>query len=307
MDVVTGAFGYIGRYIARQLLANGRSVKTITTHPDKPNPFGAAVQAFPYDFDIPERLVQNLRDADTLYNTYWVRFDHGSSTFDKALENTGILFEAAREAGVQKIVHIGVTQASESSDLPYYRGKAIQEKMLAEIGIAYSIVRPTLVFGKEDILVNNIAWLLRRFPVFPIFGSGNYRVQPVFVADLAAIAVARAAYPGNERIDAVGPETFTFEQLVMLMQSQISPKTKLVHLPPGMGVWLGQVIGIALRDVVLTRDELKGLMDSLLTSAQTPNGTTRFSIWLAENAEFLGTSYSSELDRHYRWKPSREK
>lgn len=307
MDVITGAFGYIGRYIAQQLLAGGSSVRTITTHPDKPNPFGASVQAFPYDFDNPDRLVQSLKGANTLYNTYWVRFNHGSATFEKALANTRILFAAAREAGVEKIVHISVTQASEFSDLPYYRGKALQEKILSETGIAYSIVRPTLVFGKEDILVNNIAWLLRRFPVFPIFGSGSYRVQPVFVADLAEIAVDCAANPGNERIDAVGPETFTFEQLVRLMQSQINPKTKLVHLPPGLGILLGQVIGAALRDVVLTQDELKGLMDSLLTSSQPPNGSTHFSTWLAENAGSLGTSYSSELDRHYRWKASEEK
>jgi NADH dehydrogenase len=307
MDVITGAFGYIGRYIAQQLLAGGSSVRTITTHPDKPNPFGASVQAFPYDFDNPDRLVQSLKGANTLYNTYWVRFNHGSATFEKALANTRILFAAAREAGVEKIVHISVTQASEFSDLPYYRGKALQEKILSETGIAYSIVRPTLVFGKEDILVNNIAWLLRRFPVFPIFGSGSYRVQPVFVADLAEIAVDCAAHPGNEQIDAVGPETFTFEQLVRLMQSQINPKTKLVHLPPGLGILLGQVIGAALRDVVLTQDELKGLMDSLLTSSQPPNGSTHFSTWLAENAGSLGTSYSSELDRHYRWKASEEK
>ena len=197
MNVVTGAFGYIGRYITRHLLEQGGSVRTITTHPDKPNPFGEAVQAFPYNFDQPDQLIDSLRGASTLYNTYWIRFNYGGDTFEKAVRNTATLFECAKEAGVGRIVHISVTQASAKSDLPYYRGKAQQEQALANCGVPYSIVRPTLVFGKEDILVNNIAWLIRKFPVFPIFGSGQYKVQPVFVEDLARIAVTSAGSPGT--------------------------------------------------------------------------------------------------------------
>ncbi len=301
MDVVTGAFGYIGRYIAKALLRRGREVRTITTHPNKPNPFGPSVQAFSYNFDDPHRLTQTLEGADTLYNTYWIRFPFDGQTYESALRNTRTLFQCAKEAKVKRIVHVGVTQASVNSPLPYYRGKALQEAMLSESGVPFSVVRPTLVFGKEDILVNNIAWLIRTGPVFPIFGSGLYRVQPVFVEDLAEIAIQQStALPGTT-VDAIGPETFTFEQLTRLIANKLGRKIKTLRVPPSVGIFCGQVMGLFLRDVLLTRDELEGLMSELLTSQQPPNAPTRFSDWLENNKSVVGRSYSSEVARHFRW------
>jgi len=302
MNVVTGAFGYIGRYIARHLLHLGEPVKTITTHPDKPNPFGGAVEAFPYNFDRPERLIASLRGASTLYNTYWIRFEYGGATFRQALRNTVTLFECAKKAGIRKIVHISVTHAAVGSDLPYYSGKGLQERAVIDSGVPYSIVRPTLVFGKEDILVNNIVWMIRKFPVFPICGSGQYRVQPIYVGDLASIAVASARDPGTTILDAIGPETFTFEGLVKLIASKVKPGVRLVRVAPSIGIGLGKIIGFAVRDIVLTGDELRGLMDGLLTSNQAPNGTTCFSEWLESNRDGIGRSYSSEMRRHFRWR-----
>ncbi|MGH7380866.1 MAG: SDR family oxidoreductase [Candidatus Methylomirabilales bacterium] len=300
MNIVTGAFGYIGRYIARHLLDLGEAVRTITTHPNKPNPFGDAVEAFPYSFDDPEQLVETLRGGSTLYNTYWIRFEYGGATFQHAVRNTLTLFACAKKAGVGKIVHMSVTNASVESRLPYYRGKALQEHALIDSGVSYAIVRPTLVFGKEDILVNNIAWLIRTFPVFPIFGDGGYTLQPVYVGDVAAIAVSCARDQQGVILDAIGPETFTFEEFVRLVSAQIKAGVKLVHIPPAIGIGLGRVIGLAVRDVILTSDELQGLMQGMLTSGQAPNGSTRFSEWLERHRDEIGLTYSSELRRHFR-------
>ena len=304
MDVVTGAFGYIGKYISKALLERGRTVCTITTHPTKPNPFGPAVKAFSYSFDDAEALTRTLNAADTLYNTYWIRFPFDGQTYEHALENTKTLFRCAKEAGVKRIVHIGVTRASLDSDLPYYRGKAIQESMLRESGVPFSIVRPTLVFGKEDILVNNIAWLIRTSPVFPIFGSGRYRVQPVFVEDLAEITIRQSTSTAGATVDAIGPETFTFHELVALIAEKIGKNPIFVKVPASLGISCGHILGIFLRDVLLTRNELKGLMDEMLTSEQAPNGTTRFSDWLERNKSTVGGFYSSEVARHFRWSAS---
>jgi len=302
VNVVTGAFGYIGRYIARRLLESGEAVRTITTHPDKPNPFGGAVEAFPYSFEQPDELVARLRGASTLYNTYWIRFEHGGTTFRQAVQNTITLFDCAKKAGVKRIIHISVTKASLESRLPYYRGKALQEQALMDSGVSYAIVRPTLVFGREDILVNNIAWLIRRFPLFPIFGSGQYKLQPVYVGDVAAIAVAFARDSTPVALDAIGPDTFTFEEFVRVISAKIRPSVRLVRIPPTIGIALGQAIGLGVRDVILTRDELRGLMDSLLTSEQAPNGPTRFTDWLELHGDGIGLAYSSELERHFRWR-----
>jgi len=304
VDVVTGAFGYIGKYISKALLERGRTVCTITTHPSKPNPFGSVVKAFPYRFDDAEALTRILNGADTLYNTYWIRFPFDGQTYESALENTKMLFRCAQRAGVKRIVHISVTRASLDSDLPYYRGKAIQESLLKESGVPFSIIRPTLVFGKEDILVNNIAWLIRTSPIFPIFGSGRYRVQPVFVEDLAAIAVHQSASIAGATVDVIGPETFTFEELVGLIAQKIGKNPKVVKVPPAIGIFCGYILGIFLRDILLTRNELKGLMDEMLTSKQAPNGATKFSDWLEKNKSTVGGFYSSEVARHFRWSAS---
>ncbi len=303
LDIVTGSFGYIGRAITRQLLDSGRQVRTVTAHPGKPSPFGDRVDAHLFNFDKPERLVASLQGAETLYNTYWIRFPYGGATFEGAVQNTKILFDCARRAGVRKIVHISVTQASESSPLPYYRGKAQQEQALIETGVEYAIVRPTLVFGQGDILVNNMAWLLRRFPLFPIFGSREYTLQPVHVDDVAALAIASTAAGGRQVLDAAGPETFTFEAFIRLMASALGSPSMLVHLPPGLGITLGRLIGLFIGDVILTRDELEGLMASLLVSSDPPLGKTLFSEWLRRQADNLGKEYASELRRHFRWKP----
>jgi len=301
MDAVTGAFGYIGKYITKALLGRGGEVRTITTHPNKPSSFGATVKAFPYHFDDRDRLAQSLAGVETLYNTYWVRFPFDGQTYESALANTRTLFQCAQRAGVKRIVHISVTRASIHSDLPYYKGKALQESILGESGVPFSIVRPTLVFGKEDILVNNIAWLIRNSPIFPIFGSGLYRVQPVFVEDLAEIAVRQSTHAPGTTLDAIGPETFTFQELVRLIADKIEKDPKFMRVSPSAGIIFGQLLGLFLGDVLLTRNELKGLMDEYLTSDQLPNATTRFSDWLEENKSSVGSRYSSEIARHYRW------
>jgi len=300
IDVVTGAFGYTGKYITERLLAAGRSVRTLTGHPGRPNPFGGRVSVFPFNFDRPADLVESLRGADTLFNTYWVRFARGDTTFDVAVENTKTLLRAAKEAGIRKIVHISITNPSEDSPLPYFRGKAVLERAIVDSGLSYAIIRPTVIFGREDILINNIAWLLRRSPVFAIPGNGEYRLQPVSVDDVADMAVRAAREAGNTVFDAAGPEIFTFNELVRLLADKTGSRGRIVHLPSGPALLASRLIGLAVRDVVLTRDEVAGLTSGLLISRGPPTGSTRLSDWLDENAAVLGTRYASELERHYR-------
>ncbi|MGH2581061.1 MAG: SDR family oxidoreductase, partial [Actinomycetota bacterium] len=189
VDVVTGAFGYTGRYITARLLESGRSVRTLTGHPNRPNPFGDRVAVAAFDFEDRRKLAGHLRGATTLYNTYWVRFPRGDVTFERAVAISETLIHAARDAGVRRIVHVSITNPSEDSPFPYFRGKATVERMIRDSGLGYAIVRPTVIFGREDILINNIAYILRRVPIFGIPGSGSYRLRPVSVEDVADICV----------------------------------------------------------------------------------------------------------------------
>ena len=297
--VVTGAFGYTGKYITRRLLALGKRVVTLTAHPNRPNEFGGRVEVAPLDFQDRRGLVQSLRGAGCLFNTYWVRFNHGGVTFDQAVANTKILIEAAIEAGVRKLVHISITNPSLDSKLPYFRGKAELEKTIQSSGIPFAILRPTVIFGAEDILFNNIAWLLRHLPVFAVSGGGDYRLQPVFVGDVADLAVRASEESGDSVRDAVGPEDFTFDEMVRLIASQTRTSARIIHVRPGMALALSGLLGYALRDRILTREEIDGLMAGLLVSAEAPTAPTRFSEWLVEHGKILGAQYTSEIERHY--------
>jgi uncharacterized protein YbjT (DUF2867 family) len=300
LDVVTGALGYTGKYITRRLLDIGRRVRTITGHPNRANCFGNQVEIAPMDFSDRAGLVRSLRGASVLYNTYWVRLNHGRATFDEAVTNSRVLIHAAREAGVRKIVHLSIANPSLDSHLPYYSGKAQVEKAILDSGLSYAILRPTVIFGIEDILINNIAWFARHFPVFAIPGSGRYQLQPIFVEDLAELATNGARQENSLVVDAVGPDIFAFEDLVRQIAIAAGAKPKFLHVSPRAVLQILRVVGPIVGDVVLTGEEIEGLMANLLVSKHPAAGHTRFGAWLAQNATVLGKRYSSELQRHYR-------
>jgi NADH dehydrogenase len=297
LHAVTGAFGYSGKYVAQRLLDEGKRVITLTNSPNRRNPFGERVKPLPFNFDQPEKLAESLRGVEVLYNTYWVRFNHDLFKHADAVRNTLTLFEAAKRAGVQRIVHISITNPSEDSPLEYFRGKARLERGLMESGIPYAILRPTVLFGKEDILVNNIAWALRHLPVFGVFGDGNYRLQPIYVDDLAALMAEQGRDSQNRVLDAIGPETFTYRELVQTIGEIIGKRRPVISVPPAIGYAAGWVLGKMVGDVMITREEIEGLMADLLAVDSPPAGSTKLTDWARERAATLGRRYTSEMAR----------
>jgi NADH dehydrogenase len=295
--VVTGAFGYSGKYIAQRLLDAGHEVHTLTNSTHRANPFAGRIEAHPYHFDAPEELARSLRGTTVLYNTYWVRFDHTDFTHAVAVDNTMKLFAAAAEAGVQRVVHVSITNPSEDSHLPYFSGKARLERGLKESGLSHAILRPTVLFGPEDILINNIAWMLRHFPLFGTFGDGRYRLQPIYVDDLAALAVEQGAVREDCTIDAIGPETFSYRDLVLAIGEIIGKRRPVIPIPPRLGYLVGRIVGRLIDDVVVTWEEVEGLMADLLYTESPPAGTTRLTDWAREHRDDLGRRYASELAR----------
>jgi NADH dehydrogenase len=297
IHVVTGAFGYSGKYVARRLLDAGYRVRTLTHSLHRANPFGSQVEAHPFNFDDSDQLVASLKGARVLYNTYWVRFNHHDFSHSLAVQNTCKLFEAARRAGVERIVHVSITNPSEDSPLEYFAGKAQLERALIESGLSYAILRPTVLFGKEDILINNIAWVLRRLPVFGVFGTGQYRLQPIYVDDLAKLAVEQGRETANTITNAIGPETFTYRGLVQEIGAIIGKRRPVISVPPTIGYWFGWAVGKIVGDILITREEIEGLMADLLYTNAPPAGNTRLTDWAEEHAATLGLRYASELAR----------
>lgn len=297
LHVVTGAFGYSGRRIARILLDRGVRVRTLTNSPGRRNPFGNAIEVHPFNFERPGELRKSLEGAAVLYNTYWVRFNHGDFSFAQAVANTETLFRAAKEAGVGRVVHVSITNPSLDSKLEYFSGKARLEKALAESGLSHAIVRPAVLFGGEDILINNIAWALRHLPVFGVFGDGQYQIQPIHVDDFARLIVEQGEGSENKILNAIGPETFTFRGLAETIAKIIGVRRPIVSVPAWLGWLATSALGLILRDVMLTRAEIEGLMQGLLAVNTPPAGTIKLTDWARENANELGRHYASELAR----------
>ncbi|MCA9306087.1 MAG: NAD(P)H-binding protein [Phycisphaerales bacterium] len=300
LHVITGALGYTGKSVAAGLLAaHGADIhlRTLTNSPNRPNPFGDRLELAPMDFTDRAALVETLRGADVLYNTYWVRFNHKLFTFAQAVANTKALFEAAKEAGVKRIVHVSILKPDEGRGLAYYDGKLELEQHLRRLGVPHSVVRPGVLFGRGDILVNNIAWVLRHLPIFGVFGDGRYKLQPMHVDDMAALLIEQGQASSDETVDAVGPETFTYTELVRTIAGIIDMNRPIVRVPAWLGYGVSRTLNPFVKDVIITREEIAGLMRGLLFSDGDRVGATRLSEWALRHRAELGCRYASEVGR----------
>lgn len=299
---VTGATGYTGRYIASLLLEEGHQVQSLTGHPDRENPFGDRVKLLPFNFDNPQALTESLEGTDTLFNTYWIRVSHRGRTQEQCVEQTKVMFDAARDAGVRRIIHVSITNAGPDSDLPYFRGKGQLEEYLRSLyGISHAILRPTVLYSLEDVLLNNMAWTLRRFPIVLMPGRGDYALQPLFVEDLAEMALEAAKGNENLELDAVGPEVYSYKYLLRAIRANTGAKCLILPAPKWLAYAASKALSLLTKDIVITKDEIEGLSRSLLTSKSqelTP-GKTWLSDWLKQNGTELGRSYANEVKRHY--------
>jgi len=298
LDVVTGAFSYSGRAIAKALIDSGRTVRTVTGHPERSvgNP---GIEVRPLDFDDQLGLVESLRGATTLYNTYWVRFAHRQIDHELAVANSRTLFLAAKRAGVQRIVHVSITNPSVESPFPYFRGKALVERALAESEVSYAVLRPAILFGGDGVLINNIAWLLRHLPVFGVGGDGDYRIRAIHVDDLAQLCLQANEETHDSVTDAVGPEHLTFNELVSSIRDAVGARSRVIHVPGAMVPVFSSVLGLALHDVLLTRDEYQAMASGLADTNGPSTGSTRLSTWISECGDDLGVHYANELSRHF--------
>jgi NADH dehydrogenase len=298
LDAVTGAFSYSGKAISSALINSGRLVRTLTGHPNRAVE-RSPIEIRPLDFEDQIGLVGSLEGVTTLYNTYWVRFAHNRIDHDLAVENSRTLFQAAKRAGVQRLVHVSITHPSVDSPLPYFRGKALVERSLAETAVSYAVLRPAILFGGDGVLLNNIAWLLRRLPVFAIGGRGDYRIRGIHVDDLAQLCLKRGAERYDSVVDAVGPERPTFIELVNSIKDAVESRSLIVHLPGDALLILSRLVGMALGDVLLTRDEYRAMADGLADTDGPATGSIALSDWLVNHRSELGVTYANELKRHF--------
>src|SRR5258708_12021254 len=140
-------------------------------------------------------------------------------------------------------------------------------------GLRWAMVRATVVFGAGGMLINNIAWRLRGLTFLLIPGGGGYRVQPVAVEDVAEIATWAAEQSDNVTVDAAGPDTVTYGELVEGIAIAVGRRPRFVYTSPRLTLLAGDLVASRVRDVMLTKEERRGLMDELLVSHEKPRGS----------------------------------
>ncbi len=295
--IVTGALGYSGKVITEKLLEQGYIVKTLTNSLQRTNPFGNKIEVAPFNFNQKDKLIKSMETFDTLINTYWVRFNHKKFNHSDAVTNTKILFDSAKTAGIKRIIHVSITNPNINSDLEYFRGKGILEEYLETLSLPFSIVRPAVLFGRDDILINNIAWMIRHLPVFGVFGDGSYKLQPIHIDDFAQIIIEEAKLSDNRYINAIGPETYTYKMLCQTIMDILGIKKNIISVSPYIGYLAGKLISNMKGDVTITREEIKGLMDNLLYVDDLPMGNKKLSEYIQTNKDRIGKIYANELSR----------
>jgi NADH dehydrogenase len=281
VDLVTGAFGNVGSAIAARLVADGRTVRTLTSHPPAA-PTG--VEVHPFAWGDPDALAASFEGVEVFYDTYWMRL----GPYDVAADRCSQLIAAAEAAGVRRIVHLSVVKPSLDSPYPYFRGKAEVEARLSTGPVPAAIVRPALIFGGEAALLGDLARLLRRLPVFGVADGGGYRVRPVHVDDVVDLCLAAGASREQTVVDAVGPERPTFRELVTEVRDAVGSRARLVSVPAPIVLAAGRLLGRVQGRELLTADELRSTIDGLADTDGPATGTRSLSAWIQQHASGLG-------------------
>ncbi len=275
--VITGAFSFTGAAVARELSLRGWTIHTLT---NRIRPPGAEhITTAPLRFD-PTHIKHELAGADAFVNTYWVRLP----------------VDAASQAGVGRFVHVSVSNAKDNSNLGYYRGKAEVEAAVQCSNLSHAIVCPTLIVGPTDVLTNNIAWFLRRFPIFPMPAGGQYRLQPLTLADAGRIVADQVESSEIARVDAAGPQVMTFGDYVRTVAKACGVTRPLVGVPGPLALAALGFVQWILKDIVLTREELLGLEQEALLSRDAARGKESVGDWLMSNGQTLGRRYANDLE-----------
>lgn len=260
--LVAGGTGFVGSHVLAKLSAAGHDVIVLTRHRERARdllllPTVRVIEADPY---APATLGRYMHHVTAVINLVGMLHEHGRDTFERAhVEYARLLVTACRNAGVARILHVSALAASPDAASAYLRSKAAGEAVIAESGIAWTIFRPSVIFGRGDTFLNLFARLAAVFPVIPL-AAASARFQPVFVGDVAACLV-RALVDDRtigHRYALCGPKAYTLAELVRYVAETSGRPRPVVPLGPAMSNLQARVMEW-LPGPLLTRDNLASM------------------------------------------------
>jgi uncharacterized protein YbjT (DUF2867 family) len=238
---LAGGSGFIGRAIARRLLAGGGiTVRVLTRNPEKARAHFdlPGVEFVSADIAQPASLKDALAGVSTIvdaiqFDGYPVENPQRGLTFERIDYGGALaLIDAAKQAGVAQFIYISGAAADENSAHPAFRAKGRAERAIRESGLTYTIFRPSLVYGPQDKVVNGLARALRYAPVFGVPGTGRQKVQPLLVDDFAACVMLAVSGRGrNGTYDIGGPDLMTFDEMMRIIMDASGHRRPLFHIP----------------------------------------------------------------------------
>jgi len=296
--MVTGAFSFTGRHVAKRLLEEGEEVRTMTRFPQSASPFAEAVPAVPFDYDDVGALTQALRGCDRLINTYWRRQPEGNLGYDRVVQQSKNLFAAAKAVGIERIVHMSINDPH-GKKFPYFRAKCATERAVRECTVSSVVVRPQLVFGDGELLINNLAWTLRQSRLAAVPGDGQYLMQPIHASDYAELIVGLSRNRRDGVVNGVGPDVMTYDDMVSMVGNAIGRKPRILHVHPKFFDRVARLINRFVEEPTVLDYEVYGCLVENGVVPREPQGTRRLVDWLRDHADSLGRRYADQDRRPF--------
>jgi uncharacterized protein YbjT (DUF2867 family) len=281
---VFGGTGFLGRRIVRRLLGRGFTVRVAARHPkrvqavfrpDEPAPLAVAADVHD-DVAVAAALVgaQGAVNAVSLY------VETGRASFDAVhVDGAARLAKCAREVGVERLVHVSGIGADPESTAPYIRARGRGEFAVLQAFGAATLVRPAVMFGPDDAFLTRLVTLVWTLPIYPMFGRGQTRLQPVYVDDVAeAIARVLDRSDGADRpcYELGGPRIYTYQELLQSIANEMGTRVRTVPMPFAVWQALARVAEF-LPGAPLTRNQIALMRRDNIASDDMP-GLSKLSV-----------------------------
>ena len=258
--LVTGPTGFLGRRVVQKLLDHNYQVRCLVRSPGRERilPQGS-VDVYYGDIDNPEALISACRGVEQVIHLVAVIRQGKEATFD-SVNRVGVqnVVAAAKEAGsVGQFIHVSAVGAVNNPEFPYLQSKWEGEQTVIDSGLPYTIIRPSIIFGRGDEFLNSLAALVRVFPMVPIISSGRNRLQPIWVDDVAqciALSLSRHDLQGHI-LELGGPEQLSYNEIVRIVSRTMGRRRVHLHVP----MWIMR-FNVALMQALMSRPPINSEM-----------------------------------------------
>lgn len=269
MVFVTGGTGFVGRSIVRRLLSRGEQIRVLYRGERRRFIQDERIEWIPGEIGSRESLLCGMKGADAVIHLVGILVEPGGQTFEKLhVDGTQNVVEAMKQSGVRRLLHMSALGTGPNAASRYHQTKWRAEALVLAAPPDATIFRPSLIFGREDRSVNLLAKIASYSPVVPVLGSGENRLQPVWVEDVSEAFVRSLKNPitYGKSYALCGPAVYTFNHLIDLILRSKGISRPKVHLPVWAMKGPASLAEWILPRPPLTRDQLTMLQEDNICS-----------------------------------------